>query len=225
MGLFKNKDKVNDPGFVSQRHRMVEQQLVTRGVKDTRVLAAMRSVPRHLFVPEAYRTEAYHDCPQPIGYGQTISQPFIVASMTAELELKEDDRVLEIGTGCGYQTAVLAEVAAEIYSIEIIPELLQKATALLKTLGYRTIHTAADDGSLGWPEHAPYDAIIVTAAALKEPATLMNQLTVGGRMVYPLDLGKFSCQQLLKVYRTDTGFDRQYLYDVRFVPMQGRGGD
>ncbi|MDH4158017.1 MAG: protein-L-isoaspartate(D-aspartate) O-methyltransferase [candidate division Zixibacteria bacterium] len=223
--MFKNKNKLDDADFVSHRTRMVEQQLVTRGIKDARVLAAMRSVPRHLFVPEAYRAEAYYDCPQPIGYGQTISQPFIVASMTAELELEEKERVLEIGTGCGYQTAVLAEIAADIYSIEIIPELSQKATGLLKTLGYRSIHTLVADGSLGWPEQAPFDAIIVTAAALKEPATLMNQLAVGGRMVYPLDLGRFSCQQLLKIRRTDKGFDRQYLYDVRFVPMQGRAGD
>ena len=225
MGLFKNKNKLHDADFVSQRTRMVEQQLVPRGIKDDRVLAAMRQVPRHLFVPGTYRAEAYHDCPQPIGYGQTISQPFIVASMTAELELEGNDRVLEIGTGCGYQTAVLAEIAADVYTIEIVPELLQKATGLLKTLGYQSIHTLADDGSLGWPEHAPFDAIIVTAAALKEPATLIDQLTVGGRMVYPLDMGRFSCQQLFKVRRTDKGYDRQYLYDVRFVPMQGRAGE
>jgi len=221
MGFFDHKDKDKDIDFISRRLRMVDEQLMRRDIKDTRVLAAMRTVPRHLFVPEAYRSTAYQDSPQPIGYGQTISQPYIVASMTEEVEIQPESIVLEIGTGCGYQTAVLAEIAAEVYTVEIIADLLQRAILILDKLEYKNIFTKLTDGSLGWNEKAPFDAIIVTAAAPKEPSSLIDQLKINGYMVYPLDRGKHEYQDLIKIHKTKKGIESQVLYQVRFVPMQG----
>jgi protein-L-isoaspartate(D-aspartate) O-methyltransferase len=198
---------------------MVEQQIVRRGVRDEGVLRAMRAVPRHHFVDKKYRRESYSDGPLPIGRDQTISQPYIVASMTEELELKPTDRVLEIGTGCGYQTAVLAEMAAEVYSIERIAELLEYARGRLDRLGYSNIHIKVGDGFAGWEDAAPFDAIILTAAAASLPERLMSQLRVGGRMVLPVATGRG--QELVKLVREDGGFREQYLYPVRFVPMLG----
>ena len=219
MGFFNKWDK--DIDFISRRLRMVDEQLIRRDIKDARVLAAMRTVPRHLFVPETYRSTAYQDSPQSIGYGQTISQPYIVASMTEEVEINPESKVMEIGTGCGYQTAVLAEIAAEVYTIEIIADLLQRAHHILDKLEYKNVFTKLADGSSGWIEKAPFDAIVVTAAAPKEPLPLIDQLKINGFMVYPLDYGKFEYQDLIKIHKTEKGIERQVLYQVRFVPMQG----
>jgi protein-L-isoaspartate(D-aspartate) O-methyltransferase len=199
---------------------MVDEQIARRGVKDPDVLDAMRSVPRHLFVPEKYRSDAYRDGPVPIGAGQTISQPYIVASMTEQLELDHTRRVLEIGTGCGYQSAVLAEVAGEVFSIEVVPELYETAVKLLKELRYENVDVRLGDGSLGWPEEAPFDAVIITAAAPRMPRTLIDQLVFGGIMVFPLDSG-WGHQRLMKVIRTEDGTEEHELYEVRFVPMRG----
>jgi len=200
---------------------MADEQISRRGVHDSAVLAAMRTVPRHLFIPPQHVDEAYQDGPLPIGHDQTISQPYIVASMTEQLELDADCRVLEIGTGSGYQTAVLAEIAREVYTVEIIPELLYSANEVLKNLGYRNIKSMLNDGSLGWPEHAPYDGIIVTSAAPKIPEALTDQLAPDGRLVIPLEIRKFHQQELYVIRKTAEGIEKKYLYDVRFVPMRG----
>ncbi len=218
----KDENGAVDVRFVSQRMRMVDDQLVRRGVRDTAVLAAMRIVPRHLFVPEQYRHEAYYDGPLPIGEGQTISQPYVVASMTEHLELEPGDKVLEIGTGCGYQAAVLAEITDDICSIEMLPGLLDRAREILKELGYDRVKTKLGDGSLGWPEEAPFDAIIVTAAAPRIPDALLEQLKEGGRMVLPLTTGLFNQQDLVKIRKTKEGIEKEVLYEVRFVPMRGK---
>jgi len=175
----------SDPD-AARRAKMVETQIAARGVRDPRVLAAMRKVPRHMFVEPAARGEAYEDHPVPIGNNQTISQPYIVALMTELLELPPHARVLEIGTGSGYQSAVLGEIAAEVYSIEILPDLAQAAADKLKELGYANVEVRAGDGYRGWPEHAPFDGIIVTAAPERIPQPLVDQLSVGGRMVIPV---------------------------------------
>jgi protein-L-isoaspartate(D-aspartate) O-methyltransferase len=186
------------------------------GIRDERVLEAMRRVPRHEFVPEAERQSAYEDRPLPIGRGQTISQPYIVAAMTELAAPEPGARVLEIGTGSGYQAAVLAEVAGEVYSIEIIPELARTAAARLARLGYGRVHVRTGDGYLGWPEAAPFDAIIVTAAPPEVPKPLEEQLKVGGRLVIPVgDL----YQELRVITRTPTGLREQSVFPVRFVPM------
>ncbi|MCB2229183.1 protein-L-isoaspartate(D-aspartate) O-methyltransferase [bacterium] len=203
--------------FAALRNEMVERQIIDRDVRDPRVLAAMRSVKRHLFVPERFRKDAYADTPLLIGYEQTISQPYVVASMTEHLALTPESRVLEIGTGCGYQTAVLAEIAREVYSIERIPELLEPARERLTELGYKNIVCRTGDGSRGWPERAPYDAIIVTAAAARIPELLLSQLKLNGKMVIPLASG--TGQQLVKLTRTERGVEQDYLYAVRFVPL------
>jgi protein-L-isoaspartate(D-aspartate) O-methyltransferase len=201
------------------RARMVEAQIAARGVRDPRVLAAMRKVPRHLFVDSAARAQAYEDHPVPIGNNQTISQPYIVALMTELLELPPRGRVLEIGTGSGYQSAVLAEIAAEVYSIEILPELAQAAGKKLKELGYANVEVREGDGYRGWAEHAPFDAIIVTAAPERIPQPLVEQLAVGGRMVIPV--GGFF--QELKVFtrEKDGRMSEKDIVPVRFVPMTG----
>ena len=211
----------DDVALISHRLRMVDEQISRRGVHDTAVLAAMRTVPRHKFVPTRRVHEAYCNGPLPIGHDQTISQPYIVASMTEELELDEECRVLEIGTGSGYQTAVLAEVAREVYTVEIIPELLDAANKVLKKLGYRNIKSLLSDGSLGWPEYAPYDGIIVTAAAPKIPPALTDQLAPNGRLVIPLESSGSFRQELYVIRKTPDGIKQKYLYDVRFVPMRG----
>jgi protein-L-isoaspartate(D-aspartate) O-methyltransferase len=215
----------DDPVFVHARQRMVEQQLRVpwRGIRDPRVLAAMAKVPRHEFVPAELRAEAYEDHPLPIGFGQTISQPFIVAFMTEQLALQPTARVLEIGTGCGYQTAVLAELAAEVFSIEIVAPLARRATADLRRLGYDNICVRAGDGHGGWPEAAPFDAVIVTCAAEHAPAALMEQLQDGGRMIIPL--GSATSQTLHRITRHGRDLERRRVLAVRFVPMTGVSSD
>ena len=180
------KPEPSDNDFAVLRHRMVDIQLRGRGLHDERVLAAMERVPRHLFVPSAQRHSAYEDGPFPIGYGQTISQPYMVALMTQQLRLTPDSRVLEIGTGSGYQAAVLAELAARVWTVEREPELAQRAEELLLRLGYENVRVIVSDGSLGYPADAPYDAIIVTAAAPSVPDALRDQLAPRGRMVIPI---------------------------------------
>jgi len=210
--------KMKDP-FENQRERMVRDQIEARGVRNYAVLRAMRKVPRHLFVPEAYRSRAYSDMPLPIGEGKTISQPYIVAYMTEALKLQPTDRVLEIGTGSGYQAAVLAECAKEVYSIEILPELAQQARDVLDVLGYSNVHIKIGDGYLGWPEKAPFNAIILTAAPPTLPPPLLDQLAEGGRLIAPIGT---DFQQLILLKKTKEGFQKQSLLPVRFVPMTGR---
>ena len=200
---------------------MVEEQIVRRGVHDTAVLEAVRKVPRHLFIPEKYRSAAYADGPQPIGEGQTISQPYIVASMTEELELAPGSKVLEIGTGSGYQTAVLAEIAAEVYTIEIIAPLADSAKRILNKLGYKNIFMRLGDGSRGWPEAAPFDGIIITAAAPRIPDALPEQLAESGRMIVPVGESVWVSQNLVKLRKTTRGIEKKVLYPVRFVAMHG----
>lgn len=198
------------------RERMVRAQIAARGVRDERVLRAMRKVARHLFVPPPMAPHAYRDSPLPIGYNQTISQPYVVAFMTEALELKPGDRVLEIGTGSGYQAAVLAEICREVYSIEIVEPLGNEAAARLKRLGYTNLHLHIGDGYRGWPEAAPFDAIIVTAAPEEIPTALRDQLAVGGRMVLPVGRGE---QLLVRVRLTPKGYTLEKLLPVMFVPM------
>ena len=200
------------------RATMVREQIAGRGIRDPRVLAALARVPRHELVPEAQREYAYEDQPLPIGYEQTISQPFVVAYMTEQLQLRGDERVLEIGTGSGYQAAVLSLLAREVYSIEIVKELGERARADLARLGYANVHVRVGDGYRGWPEQAPFDAIIVTAAPGHVPQPLIDQLAVGGRLVLPV--GGFD-QELLRIERDATGLRREHLIGVRFVPMRG----
>lgn len=211
--------------FDEQRRRMVEDQLKTRDITDTRVLNSMLRIPRHLFVSLKRQAEAYNDSPSLIGHGQTISQPYVVASMTQELGVKASSRVLEIGTGCGYQTAILSDLAKEVYSVEVIPELTDKARRILKKLGCRNVHTDVRDGFLGWPEKAPFDRIIVTAAAPKVPEPLLRQLAVGGTMIIPLTSDSFGRQFLTKITRDADGIKQHALYEVRFVPMVGEVED
>jgi protein-L-isoaspartate(D-aspartate) O-methyltransferase len=195
---------------------MVRTQIEARGIGNPRVLAAMRAVPRHEFVPEHLRAEAYEDRPLPIGDGQTISQPFVVAAMTDLAKVEPTSRVLEIGTGSGYQTAVLATLAAEVYTIEIIESLAERAETALRRLGLDNIQFRVGDGHTGWPEAAPFDAIIVTAAPAEVPAALLDQLAVGGRLVIPVGEAD---QELLEITRGPTGFHRRSVFPVRFVPM------
>jgi protein-L-isoaspartate(D-aspartate) O-methyltransferase len=202
--------------FAMQREAMVRTQIEARGVKDPRVLAALRRVPRERFVVAGSEARAYTDAPLSIGHGQTISQPYIVAVMSEAAMIEADEVVLEIGTGSAYQAAVLGELAREVYTIEIVPALAQRAEALLRDLGYRNVHTRLGDGYGGWPEHAPFDAIVVTAAPPAVPEALKQQLKVGGRLVVPV--GTFE-QELLLIERTATGFREQRLMPVRFVPM------
>jgi protein-L-isoaspartate(D-aspartate) O-methyltransferase len=203
---------------VERRHRMVDGQIRARGVTDPRVLDAMARVPRHQFVPDAVRAQAYDDYPLPIGEQQTISQPYIVALMTSLLELEGNEKVLEIGTGSGYQAAVLAELAREVYTIEILEPLSAKAQKALGGLGYQNIRFRVGDGWSGWPEAAPFDDIIVTAAPEKIPQPLLDQLKVGGRLVIPV--GSFF-QDLLVLTKTATGLEKRNVIPVRFVPMTG----
>ncbi len=204
--------------YAAAREQMVRDQIEDRGIRDSRVLAAMRKVPRHLFVPAGEQAHAYNDYPLPIGHEQTISQPFVVAYMTEALELKPRDRVLEIGTGSGYQAAILAELAGQVYSIEIVEELAKEAAGRLRRLGYSNVQVRAGDGYRGWPEAAPFDAIIVTAAPDHIPQPLVDQLREGGRMVLPL--GKWE-QDLIRLRRSGAGIRHESLLPVRFVPMTG----
>ncbi len=197
--------------------QMVAEQIVARGVKDPAVLRAMRLVPRHEFVPKELQRYAYQDRPLPIGHDQTISQPYIVAAMTELAHIKAGSRVLEIGTGSGYQSAVLAAVGAEVYSIEIVAALAERASATLTGLGY-DVHLRSGDGYGGWPEAAPFDAVIVTAAPPLIPEPLKQQLRVGGRLVIPVGDHR---QQLLVITRNATGYSEEDVFAVRFVPMTG----
>lgn len=205
--------------FAAQRERMVKEQLVMRGISAERVLAAMRKVPREEFVPEQFRGASYEDGPLAIGYDQTISQPFIVAFMTEQLRPSAKDRVLEIGTGSGYQAAILAELVAEIYSIEIIEPLAKTAEATLQRLGYKNVHVKAGDGYKGWPEHAPFDAIIVTCAPDRVPQPLTEQLKDGGRMIIPV--GGLGEQELYLLEKRNGQLEQRAVLPVRFVPMAG----
>ena len=207
-----------DDATAAARVRMVRDQVEARGVRDPRVLAAMRKVPRHELVPESVRDHAYEDRPLPIGEGQTISQPYVVAAMTEALELKGDERVLEVGTGSGYQAAVLAELCRQVYSIEIVPELAERARKDLARLGYANVEVRQGDGWRGWPEHAPFDAIVVTAAPNEVPPELIEELAVGGRLVIPV--GRYD-QELVRIRKTPEGISREVLFGVRFVPMRG----
>jgi protein-L-isoaspartate(D-aspartate) O-methyltransferase len=202
-----------------QRSAMVRTQIISRGVVDRLVIEAMKKVPRELMVGADDRSISFQDGPLPIGCGQTISQPYIVAYMTEQLRLTGTDRVLEIGTGSGYQTAVLAEIVAEVYTIEIIDELSQRARRLLMDLGYDNIRFRTDDGSEGWQEEAPFDAIMVTASPPSIPDVLMGQLVDGGRLILPAGV---STQCLFRITRTDDNFEKEQLIGVRFVPMTGR---
>ncbi len=205
-----------------QREEMVVKQIEARGVTDIYVLAAMRKVPRHLFVSEALRDQAYGDFPLPIGEQQTISQPYIVAEMTQALALKKEDRVLEIGTGSGYQAAVLSEIVFRVYSIERIYSLYAKARQLFDTLRYHNIVTKYSDGTTGWPAESPFDAILVTAGAPQIPEVLVQQLAVGGRMVLPV--GNQHSQELVKIVRNETGLQQTHLGGCRFVKLVGEHG-
>lgn len=200
----------------ADRLRMVDEQIIPGGVRDPRVIAAMRRVPRHRFVPDEYAHEAYVDNALPIGHRQTISQPVLVASMTEALQLTGREKVLEIGTGSGYQAAILAELAGQIYTIELVEPLGRRAAALLAELGYRNITTRIGDGYHGWPEEAPFDAIIVTAAPPDVPQPLLDQLAVGGRMILPV--GEAS-QYLVLYHRSPSGLEFTRLEPVRFVPL------
>ena len=208
--------------FQRQRQEMVRVQIEARGITDQSVLAALRKVPRHLFVSEALRDQAYGDFPLPIGDQQTISQPYIVAEMTQALQLAEEDRVLEIGTGSGYQAAIIAEVAFRVYTIERIHSLLVKARNLFDKLHYHNIVTRYSDGTAGWIEESPFDAIIVTAGAPKIPTPLVNQLVVGGRMVVPV--GDQHSQDLIKLYKDEDGIHKSNLGGCRFVKLVGEFG-
>ena len=222
LGLNQNSKRApqsenDEQAFVIQREAMVRNQLEARGIRDPNVLQAMRKVKRHALVPFALMPSAYQDSPLPIGHGQTISQPYIVAYMSEALALGPEDRVLEIGTGSGYQAAVLAEIVKEVYSIEIIPELAQEAREKLQKLGYSNITIKQGDGYEGWPDHQPFDAIIVTAAPDTIPPKLLEQLkNPGGRMILPV--GSYY-QELILVVKTDRGIVQKQLLPVRFVPM------
>lgn len=221
----KEKPKWDRPRFEqrrAERRRMVRDQIADRGVTDEEVLEAMRHVPRHKFVPDRYARSAYADRPLPIGHGQTISQPYIVAFMTQQIQLEASDKVLEIGTGSAYQAAVLSEITPHVYSIEIIPELAKHAAKRLDTLGYDTVEVKTADGYFGWKKHAPFDAIIVTAAAGHIPPPLVKQLKKGGRMIIPVG-GTLEIQYLILVEKDDEGqLSSNQLMPVRFVPMTGR---
>jgi protein-L-isoaspartate(D-aspartate) O-methyltransferase len=205
--------------YKKERTEMVGRQIRRRGVSSSSVLDAMQRVPRHKFVPESVEKLAYSDGPLPIGFKQTISQPYIVAYMTEAAEIASSDKVLEIGTGSGYQAAVLGELASEVYTIEIIPELAERSTAILKELGYKNVFVRAGNGYLGWPEKAPFDAIVVTAAPEEVPQALVEQLAVGGKMVIPVG---DTIQEMTVITKTEKGVTETKTIPVRFVPMTGK---
>jgi protein-L-isoaspartate(D-aspartate) O-methyltransferase len=208
--------------FAAQRQRMVREQLMPRGIHEERVLAAMAKVPREEFVPPDERTLSYSDGPLPIGYYQTISQPYIVALMTEQLRLQPQDRVLEIGTGLGYQAAILAELVAEAYTIEIVEPLAKTAEGTLQRLGYKNVHVKVGDGYKGWPEQAPFDAIIVTCAPEHVPQPLVDQMKEGGRMIIPV--GGREAQELYLLEKRKEHLREEAILPVRFVPMAGEAG-
>ena len=211
--------------FKKQRDRMVDRQIVARGVRNASVIQAMRSVPRHCFIPERYEQRAYYDSPVPIGHGQTISQPYIVAIMSELLGVKPGQRVLEVGTGSGYQAAVLAAMGVEVFSIEIVAPLGKEAERILRNLGYDKVRTRIGDGYKGWSQQAPFDGIIVTAAPSRIPRPLKDQLADNGRMVIPVG-PVHGIQQLYLLRKVDGKIIQEKIFDVRFVPMvdeEGRG--
>ncbi len=213
------RNQAEDPGgYAVAREKMVREQLVARGVRDARVLDAMGSVPRHEFVPSDRRDQAYEDRPLSIGHGQTISQPYMVAVMSELAELTPGEKVLEVGTGSGYQAAVLAALDVEVYSIEIVKPLAEQARATLERVGFPKVQLRHGDGYRGWPEHAPFDAIVVTAAPAEVPEPLVEQLAVGGRLVIPVGRG---VQDLMVISKDADGTRRERLFGVRFVPMTG----
>ncbi len=208
-----------DDRFASAREKMVKEQIVSRGVTDQPTLRAMQKVPRHLFVPEEYRNEAYNDNPLPIGYGQTISQPYIVAYMTEVSKPNPEKKVLEIGTGSGYQAAILAEIVNYVYTIEIVPELARESSERLKKLGYTNITCKFGDGYKGWPEHAPFDIIVVTAAPEQIPQPLIDQLAENGRLVIPVGAAS-AVQELILIEKKNGNIEKKRLTFVRFVPFR-----
>jgi protein-L-isoaspartate(D-aspartate) O-methyltransferase len=208
--------------FHEARQMMVETQIRARGVTDSRVLAAMAKVPRHRFIPQSLWDQAYSDHPLPIGQDQTISQPYIVALMTEALELRGPEKVLELGTGSGYQAAILGELAQAVYTIERLPALARSAQQVLGSLGYTNVEVRVADGTLGWPEAAPFDAILVTAGSPQVPAPLVEQLAMGGRLVIPV--GDRYSQTLTRVWRTAEGLKQEYLGGCRFVKLIGKHG-
>jgi len=206
--------------FAPQRAEMIEKQLCRRGIKDQAVISAMLEVPRHAFVHPDLQAQAYDDMPLPIGSGQTISQPYIVAAMTAALHLKLSDRVLEVGTGCGYHAAILSKLAQEVFTVESRAELASAASERLARLGYSNVHVHCGDGTLGLPEFAPFDAILVAAAAPRVPEPLLAQLSEGGRMIIPV--GDTDSQELQLVEKHGQAFSKTVLEGCRFVPLVGR---
>lgn len=204
--------------YAQKRWEMVETQIISRGIRDSKLIRAMLKIPRHKFVPENLRDIAYGDNPLPVGIEQTISQPYIVALMTELLRLNSGEKVLEVGTGSGYQTAILAEMGCKVYTIEILEPLSEKAQQVLKSLGYEDIHYKIGDGYRGWPQFAPFDAIIVTAAPDHMPQPLIEQLKTNGRMIIPVGA---QYQELLLTKKTDKGTDMKTITPVRFVPMTG----
>jgi protein-L-isoaspartate(D-aspartate) O-methyltransferase len=218
LGNAEVSDQRVDQGAEERRTLMVEEQIEARGIRDARILEAMRTVPRHRFVPDALSDQAYGDYPLPIGWEQTISQPYIVALMCDLIGAQGGERILEIGTGSGYHAAVLSRLVREVYTIEIVEPLGRRADETLRSLGYDNVHVRLGDGYRGWPEAAPFDAIVLTAAPAEVPQPLLDQLKVGGRMILPL--GRHT-QDLVVITRTGEGFERRSVAAVRFVPMTG----
>jgi len=219
--IFANLVFSQEDPFARERNRMVQEDLARRDITDKKVLNAMAKVKRHLFVDKDLWDQAYKDYPLPIGEGQTISQPYIVALMTQTLAIMPGEKVLEIGTGAGYQAAVLAELTDKVYTIEILPRLAQKAAQRLQALGYVSVKVKCGDGYAGWEEYAPFDAIIITCSADHIPPALLKQLKVGGRLVIPLGTTSF-IQELTLVTKKETGVKKESLGGVVFVPMTGR---
>ncbi len=209
--------------YSNQRQKMADRQIAGRGIRNPAVLAAMKTVPRHCFVPERQKRHAYRDGPLPIGHGQTISQPYIVAIMSELLDVKPGESVLEVGTGSGYQAAVLAAMGIDVFTIEIVAPLGERAARTLKELGYETVHTRIGDGYKGWPDQAPFDGIIVTAAPSRIPHPLIEQLAENGRMVIPVGPVR-GVQQLLLLRKINGKIKRERIFDVRFVPMVDKKG-
>ena len=208
--------------YVRARERMVQEQLVSRGIEDSQVLRAMAAIPRHLFVESALWHRAYEDRPLPIGANQTISQPYMVARMAEALELKGTESVLEVGTGSGYAAAVLGELCAGVFSIEMVEELAWKARALLSSLGYANVSVLVGDGTLGWEQHAPYDAVVISAAAPGIPRPLIEQLKTPGHLVFPM--GEKELQTLVRIRKDSAGIREEYLGECQFVKLRGEHG-
>ena len=208
--------------YAQARQRMVQEQLVSRGINDARVLEVMARVPRHLFLESELRNQAYEDHPLPIGASQTISQPYMVALMAQALELKGTERVFEVGTGSGYLAAVLSELCAEVFSVETVEKLASKARNLLTSLGYRNVSVLMGDGTLGWEEHSPYDAVVISAAAPCIPRPLLEQLKTPGYLVFPM--GERELQTLVRIRKDKAGIREEYLGECQFVKLRGQYG-